>query len=325
MEYDVIIIGAGPAGLSGALVLGRCDRRVLVLDDGKPRNAPSRSMHGFLTREGTPPRDFLQIARNEMKHYPTVEIRRDHVIDVRRDGPGFNVIVRDGHIWSSKKLLLATGLVDDLPEIPGLAERWGVSVFPCPFCDAWEFRGEPTAVLGCNLNGSCNFALEMLTWTRDLTLLTNGEDGEHPPTMEQVLRLGIKVREERIARLHGPSQDLEYIEFEDSSKIRCRALFILTNQHQRTNFAEKLGCPPLTPDRTVRTDDLQHTGQRGVFVAGNASVGLQAAILAAAEGFKAAYAINEELVDDLIASVEHEPAGSVDIMSSTPAEGRTAP
>lgn len=279
-------------------------------------------MHGFLTRDGTPPAEFLAQARSELRRYPSVEFREGQVVDVRRDGDQFRSITQGGQIFVSKKLLLATGLVDELPPIEGLAERWGSSVFPCPFCDAWEFRGQPMAVLGCNLNGSCGFALEMLTWTRDLTLLTDAAKAPRPAVMDQVDRLGIKVDERRIVALRGPSPKLDTIQFEDGGTIPCSALFILTNQHQRTNFAEKLGCPPLTSDRTVQTDDLQHTGQRGVFAAGNASVGLQAAILAAAEGFKAAYAINEELVDDLIAAATHERAGSVNMMAAAPASER---
>lgn len=301
--YDVIIVGGGPAGLSGALVLGRCDRRVLVCDDGRPRNAKSHAMHGFLSRDGTPPNEFLEIARKDLQRYPSVEFKLIEVIDVQRADNQFHVTTADGgHLWG-KKLLLTTGLVDELPPIPGLEERWGTSVFPCPFCDAWEFRGQPMAVMGCGLSASCSFALEMLTWTRNLTLLTDAAEEEDPPEIGRLHRMEIRVDQRKIARVGGPSPHLEYIEFTDGERLACRALFILTNQHQRTPFAERLGAR-LTQDQTVRTDGLQHTRQRGVYVAGNASVGLQAAILATAEGFKAAYAINDELIDDLLRAAE---------------------
>lgn len=298
--YDVIIVGGGPAGLSGALVLGRCDRRVLVCDDGKPRNARSQAMHGFLTRDGTPPSEFLRLARDELKRYPSIDFAACEVTDVNRDGDQFVVALRDGSVLQSRKILLTTGLVDELPAIAGLAERWGSSVFPCPFCDAWEYRNQPMAVLGNQLKPACGFAFEMLTWTRDFTVLTHGSDEEAAQELERLDRLGVKVDRRRISALEGTHPKLEYIQFADGDRIPCAALFVLTSQRQRTPFAEKLGAR-LNRERAVRTDSLQHTGQRGIFAAGNASEGLQSAILAAAEGFKAAYAINDELIDDLIA------------------------
>ncbi|PTY06234.1 NAD(P)/FAD-dependent oxidoreductase [Opitutaceae bacterium EW11] len=307
--YDVIVLGAGPAGLSGALVLGRCARRVLVCDDGKPRNAPSRAVHGFLSRDGTPPSELLRAARADLARYPSVEFRRAQAVDVGRDERSFWAKLHDGAEIRGHKLLIATGLIDELPQIPGLAERWGRSVFPCPFCDAWEYRDKPMAVLATDVAASCSFAIEMLTWTRKLTLLLDGARTADPRPLERVARLGISVEHRRVARLEGSAQTLQTVVLRDETRIPCHALFLLTVQRQRNGFAEKLGCSLVRDDRTVRTDELQHTRTRGVYAAGNAAVGLQAAILAAAEGFKAAYAINDELIEDFVARQEAASPG----------------
>lgn len=307
--YDVLVLGGGAAGLSGALVLGRCSRRVLVCDDGRPRNAPSRAVHGFLSRDGTPPAELLRAARADLARYPTVEFLDVAALDVGREGPGFWADLADGTRVRGHKLLIATGLVDDLPDIPGLAERWGRSVFPCPFCDAWEHRDKPMAVLATDVAASCGFALEMLTWTSQLAFLLHGAAVADERQVERVARMGIQVERRRVARLEGSSTSLQAIVLGDETRIACHALFLLTRQRQRNPFAEKLGCALVRDDRTVRTDDLQHTRARGVYAAGNAAVGLQAAILAAAEGFKAAYAINDELIEDYIAQREAAQPG----------------
>lgn len=300
-EYEIVVVGGGPAGLSGALVLGRCGRRVLVVDAGHPRNSRSSAVRGYLTRDSCPPHEFLAAGRSELARYPTVEWLDGNVAQARAEGRGYAVLLNTGRWVTAKKLLLCTGLVDLLPSIQGLEERWGTSVFPCPFCDAWEFRGQPIALLGCD-SLPCEFAFELLTWTRQLTLLTDGRPPPSPEWQERLARARIGVEATRIARLEGPDRQLERITFIDGRTVDCRALFLVTRQRQASALAEQLGCTPLTPDQTVPTSPLQHSRVRGVFVAGNAAEGLQVAILAAAEGFKAAYAINDELVNDEFSS-----------------------
>ena len=171
---DVIIVGAGPAGLSAALMLGRCRRSVLVFDNGSPRNAASHALHGYLTRDGIPPADFLQLARQEI-----APIR--HGGAPRRRGVGRRVPGRAASAsrspranrCRSRKLLLATGVVDNLPEIPGFRELYGRSVFHCPYCDGWELRDQPLAIYGRGARG-VGLALELTAWSRDLVLCTDG-------------------------------------------------------------------------------------------------------------------------------------------------------
>ena len=136
--YDCIVVGAGPAGMRAALMLGRCCRSILVFDSGKPRNLRSTGIHSYLTRDGTRPAEFLRLARKEVGRLPTVEVREVEVLDATRSPDGFRVVCADGGQVSCRKLLLATGVVDELPEIEGLAELYGISVHHCPYCDAWE-------------------------------------------------------------------------------------------------------------------------------------------------------------------------------------------
>ena len=147
--YDVIIVGAGPAGLSAALILGRARRRVLVCDSGNPRNAASHALHGYLTRDGISPREFLAFGRRELEPYETVSLRHIAAIDAACEQNGrFRVTLADGTVTHARKLLVATGVCDNLPDIPGFAECYGRSVFHCPYCDGWENRDQPIAIYG---------------------------------------------------------------------------------------------------------------------------------------------------------------------------------
>ncbi len=173
---DVVIVGAGPAGLSAALMLGRCRRSVLVVDHGRNRNAASHALHGFLTRDGTPPAEFLRLAREELAQYATVELRAGEVVDAECRSDSFCVTLASGEEVPSRKLLLATGVVDNLPEVPGFRELYGRSVFHCPYCDGWELRDQPLAIYGRGDRG-VGVALELTAWSRDLVLCTRRPGG----------------------------------------------------------------------------------------------------------------------------------------------------
>jgi len=170
---DAIVIGGGPAGLSAALVLGRCLRRVLVCDAGHPRNEPARIFNGFLSRDGSTPAKFLQICRDQLRRYETIEFRKAKVVDVERGDCQFTAILETGERVAGRMLLLATGLVDELPQIENFRQFYGSTVHNCPYCDGWECRGQPIAVTGGNQD-SVDLAIELLLWSKDLVLCTNG-------------------------------------------------------------------------------------------------------------------------------------------------------
>src|SRR5512147_1377183 len=168
---DVVIVGAGPAGLSAALILGRCRRKVLVCDNGKPRNSVSKRVRGFLTRDGMPPAELRRVGREQLALYDSVEIRDVTVIDVQCRDYGFDVELEDGTRIHARKLLLATGVIDDLPPIEGAEAFYGHGVHHCPYCDGWEARDRRLAAYR---RGAAGMALELTVWSRDIVLCTDG-------------------------------------------------------------------------------------------------------------------------------------------------------
>jgi thioredoxin reductase len=290
--YDAIIVGGGPAGLSAALVLGRCRRRILVCDVGKPRNAASRGLHGFLTRDGILPEKLLEIGRRQLEPYG-VEITRREVVRVKAGPRGFRVRLDDGRRLRCRKLLLATGVVDQVPRIPGAAEMYGRSVFHCPYCDGWEVRDQPVAVYGRRVDAA-DLALGLTQWTRDVVLLTDGPSRMSPQRRERLARNGVGVREDPVARFEGRDGALARVVFARGKPLARRALFFRTSQYQRSPLAEALGCE-FNHKGTVRTDRLSATCVPGLYCAGDASEDVQLVIVAAAEGAKAAFAMDQAL------------------------------
>lgn len=290
--YDVIIVGGGPAGLSAALMLGRCRRRVLLCDAGHPRNERSQALHGFLTRDGIAPCDLLHIGRDQLTPYG-VDIRSVTVTDACPDDHGFAATLAGGERVSSRKLLIATGVVDRLPPIEGIDECFGGSVFHCPYCDAWEVRDQPLAVYGRRRHGA-ELALSLKTWTADLVLCSDGAANLTNMERQRLERQAIPVHEQRIERLESAGGQLERIVFRDGSSLTRRAMFFSTAQHNRSDLAARLGCA-FTRRGVVKTNSFGMAGVPGVFVAGDASRDVQFVVVAAAEGAKVAFAINHEL------------------------------
>ena len=293
-SYDVVIVGAGPAGLSAALILGRCRRRVLICDSGSPRNAASHALHGFITRDGIPPLEFLKIAREQLQPYPSIEFRQTEVLDAKRTDSGFNLTLQTSTPVFCTKLLLATGVVDRLPEIEGLGPLYGRSVFHCPYCDGWEMRDRKIAIYGKGKNGA-GLALELTLWSSDLVLCSDGPAEIPGDELRRLQQHRIEIQETPIRRLVGSDGLLHHIEFTTGESLERDALFFSTGNDQRSDLPQKLGCK-FTEDGAVETGDYEITNVPGVYVAGDASRLVQLVIVAAAEGAKAAFAINQELL-----------------------------
>jgi thioredoxin reductase len=294
-HFDVIIVGAGPAGLSAALVLGRCRRQVLVCDVGRPRNAASHAMHGYLTRDGIAPGEFLHAARAQLHPYGTVTLVEEEAIDVAPFEGGFAVQLRNREHYACRKLLLATGVVDALPPIPGIEHLYGRSVHHCPYCDGWENRDQPLAVYGRGDKG-CGLALMLTLWSKDLVLCTDGPAELADEQRARLTRHTIPVREERIVRLEGtPEGVLERLVFASEDTLPRHALFFNTGQTQCSSLFANLDCD-LTRKGGVQSEDTEETSIPGVYVAGDASRDAQFAIVAASEGAQAAVAINKALL-----------------------------
>lgn len=292
--YDVVIVGGGPAGLSAALILGRARRSVLVCDTGRPRNARSHAMHGFLTRDGIAPAEFLRTARDQLATYPSVELRTIETVNAVCRSDGFDVTLADGTTVRSRKLLIATGVTDNLPDIPGFDALYGASVFHCPYCDGWEVQDQPLAIYGRGHRG-LGLSLELLGWSRDLALCTDGPCELDDDGRVRLAANGIALREERVARLEGRDGRLERVVFEGGSSLARRALFFSTGQQQQSPLALALGCE-MNEKGTVRTGKYETTHLPGLYVAGDASRDVQWVIVAASEGAEAAFAINRDLL-----------------------------
>ena len=289
--FDVVVVGGGPAGLSAALMLGRCRRRVLVCDEGHPRNRRTLAVHGFLTRDGTPPAQMHALARAELEPYG-VEYRAVRVTDAARADGGFSVSLADGRVEHAKYLLIATGVVDELPEVPGIDACYGTSVFHCPYCDGWEHRDRRVAVLGRGSSG-VQLALSMKTWSRDIILCTDGL----PPgarARRRLARNAVTCVTEAVTRCVHTDGCVTAVEFAGRDAVPCDAIFFTTGQRPRCELAERLGCA-FNRKGTVETSLLSESNVPGVFVAGDASHDAQFVIVAAAEGAKAALAINQSL------------------------------
>jgi thioredoxin reductase len=307
--YDVIIVGAGPAGLSAALMLGRACRRVLVCDSGQPRNYASRALHGFLTRDGVPPAELRRLARAELRQYDTVEVRDVEVIDAACEESRFRITTADGVTSHSRKLLLATGVVDHVPSIEGFRELYGRGVFHCPYCDGWELRGQPIAIYGRGERG-CGLSLELTAWSRDLVLVTDGPSELTDKQRERLEEHGIRLDQRRVVKLDGHDGVLEHLVFQDGPPLPRRAVFFTTGQSQRSALISRLGCT-FNEKGTVRTGPYETTNLPGLFVAGDASRAVQFAVVAASEGAEAAFAINQSLVKEDLAMEGAAPRGRV--------------
>jgi thioredoxin reductase len=289
--------------LSAALVLGRARRRVIVIDAGTPRNAPAAEMHGFLSRDGTPPADLLQAGRVEICRYG-VELVLDRVVDAT---PGFTLTLADGRTVDARHVLLATGAADQLPsEIKGARERWGRDVLHCPYCHGWEVRDQPLGVLGTG-PGSVEHAHLLRQWSGDVAFFT------HTATVADSERAtlharGISVIDGTVERLLIDNDHLQAVQLADGRAVARAALFIRpTLRPGLDNPAALLGCE-LADDLLVRTDANGRTSVPGVWAAGNATNPRAQVITAAGEGSAVAIAINTELVHAAVTEAEQTPA-----------------
>jgi thioredoxin reductase len=300
--YDVVIVGGGPAGLSAALILGRARRSVAVFDSGRPRNHSARKLHGYLGHDGTTPHKLRARGLEELSSYG-VEVHSDTVVSAERvtaDNHSrrtrFRIRTQSGREALCRKLLLATGVFDELPEIPGLAECYGVSVHHCPYCDGWEHRDEPLLAIGQSASAAVGLAATLRTWTSQVTALTEGNTLK-AKDWKLLEKCDLRLCETPIARVVHEEGRMSGVELADGGHIDAQGLFFNTSQRPQSPLAEQLGCPPVD-DVHPRTTPKQKSDRQGLYLAGDVDGDTQLAIVAAAEGATAAVAINRELAEE---------------------------
>ena len=291
------MIGGGAAGLSAALVLGRARRRVAVIDAGQPRNAPAAHIHGFLSRDGMPPADLLSAGRAEVTGYG-VQIVNDAVVQI---ATGFTVRLASRRMMSTRRILITTGVTDELPDIPGARERWGRDLLHCPYCHGWEVRDQPLGVLG-TLPGSVVHAHLVRQWSDDVTFFVNTYDLGHLERTQLEAR-GIDVVDGAVKRLVVEADRLTGVELDDGRIVPRAAVFVRPgNVPHPDGLLADLGCE-LDAAGFASVDATGRTTIPGVWAAGNVVDRRAQVITAAGAGSAAAIAINADLVHDDIISL----------------------
>ncbi|GEO05643.1 thioredoxin reductase [Adhaeribacter aerolatus] len=295
-DFEVIIVGGSYAGLSAAMALGRALRKVLVIDSGQPCNRQTPHSHNFLTQDGKTPAEIAGLAKKQVEAYKTVQFRFDRAVSAKKTATGFEINTQTGSTYSARKLILATGIYDIMPNIPGFAECWGISVIHCPYCHGYEVRNEKTGILA---NGDNGFELAKLinNWTKDLTLFTNGKStltGEQAAKLEEH---HIKVVETEISYFYHNAGQIQHLVFQDKSKMAMRAVYARLPFKLHSDIPVALGCE-LTEQGYIKVDILQRTTIPGVAACGDHTILMRSVANAVASGAMAGAGINKELIEE---------------------------
>ncbi len=294
--FDVIIVGGSYAGLSAAMALGRALKKVLIIDAGKPCNRQTPHSHNFITQDGVAPNEIANLAKQQVLKYETVHFREDSVVTARRKADKFEITTHQQQVLFADKIILATGIKDIMPDIPGFSECWGISVIHCPYCHGYEVRHRKTGILA---NGETAFEMSKMirNWTDDLILFTNGRS---ILTVEQQTKLidhGIQIVEDEIEEIVHKEGKLQSLALKDGIHLPLDALYARVPFAHHNEVAQQLGCE-LTEQGYIKTDLMQKTTQSGVFACGDNSTMMRSVASAVYTGSMAGAACNREIIEE---------------------------
>ncbi|MNS54626.1 Thioredoxin reductase [compost metagenome] len=296
--YDAVIIGGSYAGLSAAMALGRALRKVLIIDSGMPCNRQTPHSHNFLTRDGSTPEALSAIALEQVLAYPTITLCKDMAINSVNDENLFTTTTASGNQYKSLRLVLATGIKDIMPEIPGIAESWGISVIHCPYCHGYEYHSQPTAILA-NGNMAFEFAMLLHNWSKELYLLTNGPATMTQEQISQMKKLSVSIIEQPLVSIRHNEGKLEELIFNDGTTLAVPVMYARLPFVQHSAIAANLGCA-FTEQGHIVIDAMQHTSVAGVYACGDNSSGMRSVAQAVYSGSMAGAALNRELNEALL-------------------------
>ncbi|WP_217914400.1 NAD(P)/FAD-dependent oxidoreductase [Miltoncostaea marina] len=306
--WDCIVVGAGAAGLSAALVLGRARRRTLVIDAGRQSNLPAHGVGGLLGHEGRPPAELYAMGRAELARLPSVEVRAGEVVDGAADAHGVSLRLAGGGGERARRAILATGMDYRPPALPGVAERWGHSVFHCPFCHGWEVRDRALGVLDRGASGARR-ALLLGMWSADVTLFADGPAELDDADASRLRAAGVAVEERTVVGLRGPGDALTGVALDGGDVVPCEGLMVPAPLHQRSPLAERLGLATSPPTAVVAdglaVGPLGRTTSPVVLAAGDVTGAMQSVAGAIAAGHAAAAGVVHSLVAEDHGLPEH--------------------
>lgn len=296
MHHDVIIIGGSFAGLSAALYIARTRRSACVLDTRSPRNRFAPHAHGFLAQDGQSPQDILTTARSQVAAYPTVSLMDGRAVSATREEGRFNITLATGEVMSSNLLILAFGVRDELPDIPGLAERWGHSVLHCPYCHGYEFAGQRLGVLYTSPM-SFHQPLLIAEWG-STTLYLNGHPEPDPESRAKLEARGVEIEAARIEVLHGADRTLSGLELEGGRRVAIDALYVGSRTHLNSDIAQQLGCEVEDGafGKVIRVNEMKETTVPGVFAVGDITRSAHTIAWASTDGVTAALAAHRSMI-----------------------------
>jgi thioredoxin reductase len=300
--WDCIVVGGGAAGLSAALTLGRARQRTLLIDAGEPSNRTAEGMGGLLGHDGQPPGELYSAGHDELSKYSSVEVRMGRVTGGTVTDDSFQLELQDGSHETARKVLLAMGMDYRHPELPGAGERWGRSVFHCPFCHGWEVRDKQLGVLDHSPRAA-ERALLLRFWSDDVTLFTNGNAAMEAGDVERLMQAKVIIDERVVVELRGAGNALEAVVFEDGTERGCEGLLVPAPMFQRSPLAAQLGARLADADapiESVEVDPMFRTTVHGLYAAGDVSATTPPSVATAiAAGSTPAKAIVHDLVEEL--------------------------